>query len=424
MTHTKFVSKLLNLKGVKIKTLFFRKRNSELVICVKPHKNGCLCPNCNRRCKIVKQMKCREWKDIPVSGTQVFFNYSPKEIYCPTHGRIQENIPWASWSSRVTSRLEYLILVYSQNMTQGAASQMLNLASSTFSNLLHRIITRERQGHKIRTLNVIGVDEISYSKGKKFCTIVYNLETSKVLWVGKGKGRETIDKFFTEELSEYQRNNIKKASCDLGEAYIGSIEKYCPNAILVLDKFHVVKLLHKAMDEVRLEEWRKVAKGEKKFFKGVRWLMFKHSNNRSKAETKNLNQLSQCNRRIHRAWVLKDEFANFWDYSYQKSANDFLNGWLKSAMRSRLEPLKRFVRTIRKHITKIQSYITTPITNATAEGLNRIMKIVKNRASGFHNLDAFSDLIFLCVGDVDIPAQIPKRFQTITMRDKYRRRKT
>jgi transposase len=342
----------------------------------------------------------------------IFF-YHPREILCPTHGRVQENILWAEAYARITYRLEYIILVYCQLMTQKAAAQLLHIAKSTLSDLLHRTIERLREGHRIRGLRSVGVDEISYCKGRKFATIVYDLERHCVVWVGKGKGRKTIDLFFQQELSAKQRSAITSASCDMSQAYIGAIKHHCPNAVLVLDHFHITKALLAAVDEVRKEEWRKADKSMKATFKGLRWLLFLHSSNRTKRHTRLLNQLKTGNRHIHRAWVLKDEFEQFWQYVYPGAAETFLKGWMTAALRSRLQPLREFVKTLKKHWEHVLAFINTPITNAVGEGINRIIKIVKNRASGYRTLDAFTDMIYLTVGDVNIPEQIPARFRTL-----------
>jgi transposase len=145
-------------------------------------------------------------------------------------------------------------------MTQKAAAEILQMASSTLSDLLHRIITRVRHGHKIRGLTTLGVDEVSYCKGRKFATLVYDLDRSRVLWVGQGKGRETIDRFFNECLSVGQKARISWASCDMSRAYTEAIKHHCPNATLVIDRFHVVKALNEAVDEVRKEQWHALEK--------------------------------------------------------------------------------------------------------------------------------------------------------------------
>jgi len=414
MTVNKFIRKLFNLKDLFVNDFQFKARDKELILWVRPYKNGCRCPQCKRRGRIIRTMDTpRKWRDIPACRWSVFFYYSPREIMCPTHGRVQEEIPWAETYSRITYRFEYIMLVYCQLMTQKAAARILHIPKATLSDMLHRVIARLRDGHRIRGLKTIGIDEISYSKGHKYATIVYDIDRSCVVWAGPGKGRDSIDDFFNNNLSKYQKNNIKWATCDMSRAYIGAIEDHCPNATLVLDRFHIAKALNDAVDEVRKEQWRIADPDERKALKGLRWLLFKHSSNRSKKDSRTLNALSKGNRRIHRAWVLKDEFEQFWEYKAQWAAERFLKHWMTAALKSRLEPMRDFVKTLKKHQHRILPFISTRLTNAIAEGLNRIIRIIKNRASGFRSLPAFIDMIFLTVGDVDLPAQIPNKYRTL-----------
>jgi transposase len=414
VSNPKLLYKILRLKGMKITCFEFRNRNKELHLTVKPYKNGCRCPACGRRGRIVRQTSTfRCWEDLTLIGMKVLLWYAPKEIDCPTHGRVQEEIPWAPAYSRITYRLEWRLCALCQIMTQKAAAEILKMAQSTLSDLLHRIINRVRDGHKIRGLKTVGVDEISYCKGRKFATIVYDLDRARVLWIGMGKGRETIDRFFNEFLSKGQKARIQWASCDMSRAYIGAIKHHCFNASLVIDRFHLVKALNAAVDEVRKEEWRALDTEGRKAIKGLRWLLAMRADNRTKGNTRFLNSLRNGNRRIHRAWVLKDEFEQFWNYRYRGSAEKFLKRWITAALRSRIPSLRTFVNTLRDHLDNVLTFIDRNLTNAVGEGLNRIIKIVKNRASGYRNLDSFADMIYLTVGDLDISAQIPSNLRTL-----------
>ena len=188
MTAYKLIGKLLKFKGFRCVGLAFR-RGGRLDVLVKPFKNGCRCPECGRRCKIVRQRaEPRYWRDIPVGPWSVWLMYWPREIHCATHGRVSERLPWADAESRVTYRLEYLMLRYCQIMSQKAAAKLLRLPASTLSDLLHRLIRRLRDGHRIRGLKTIGIDEVSYHKGHKYATLVYDLDRSCVVWIGQGKG--------------------------------------------------------------------------------------------------------------------------------------------------------------------------------------------------------------------------------------------
>lgn len=410
-----FIAKLFQFKRyLKVTSFEFTNYNKILHILVKPYKNGCCCNACGRRCKIVGFAKeSRSWRDIPIHGIEVWLDYHPREVHCPTHGRVQENIPWAEDQARVTYRFEYALLRFAQQMTQKAGAQLLKIPKSTFSDLLHRIVTRVRSGHKIRGLTVLGVDEIGYCRGHKYATIVYDLERSKVVWIGAGKGSATFEHFLKNHLSEYQRQQIKYACCDMARAYTSVIKRCLTSTTLIIDRFHVVKALNEAMDEVRKDEWRQVGKSKKLALKGLRWILFRNSSTRRKGETRTINKLKRGNNRIYRAWLLKDEFEHFWGYQYVGSARKFLKDWSRRALLSRLEPMRKFVATLREHQEYILPYLETGITNAKGEGINRVLQMVKQRAAGFLNLDAFSDLIYLVIGDLDIPAQIPKRFRTI-----------
>lgn len=414
MTTNKTIAKLLKFKELKVTGIEF-KQNSELKIEVKPFKNGARCCECGRRGKIVRvRSEYRQWRDIPVGGWSVFLIYAPREIHCATHGRVEERLPWADKYSRVSYRYEYLMLRYCQMMTQKSAAELLHVSSSTLSDQLHSSIKRIREGHRIRGMKSIGIDEISYHKNHKYATLVYDLDRSVVVWVGEGKGRETIDEFFTTQLSEYQKGQIETGCCDMSAAYIGAIKTHCPNATLVIDRFHLVKALNEAVDEVRKQQWREANTDERKTLKGLRWLLYRHSSSRTKKHTRALNALERGNQRIYRAWRLKDEFEAFWNYNASWAGVRFLDSWIKRVMRSRLDPMKKFARTLRKHYHGVVAYIETDgLTNAVGEGLNRVVKIVKNRASGFRTLDAFADMIYLTVGDLDIPAQIPTKFRTL-----------
>jgi transposase len=265
----------------------------------------------------------------------------------------------------------------------------------------------------VRGLKSIGVDEISYKKRHRYATLVYDLDRARVVWVGAGKGRDTIDRFFNQALSAGQKERIRWASSDMSLAYTEAIKAHCPKATLVIDRFHVVKALNEAVDEVRKEQWRELGTEKRKAIKGLRWLLGRSPATRTKADTRQLHQLARGNRRIYRAWLLKDEFEHFWSYRYVGSAKAFLKRWMTAALKSRLPSMRDFVNTLRQHSANILTYVERSLTNAVAEGINRIVKIAKNRASGFRGLHNFADMIYLIVGDLDIPEQIPSNLKTL-----------
>ena len=169
MTAMKFVSKLFKFKGFGAVDVCFEGHGEEaaVVVAVQPHNNGCRCPQCGRRSKIVRVMEPRRWRDVRICGRTVWLYHRPREIRCPTHGRHVEEVPWAAPSARVSYRFEYLLLTYCQWMPQVVAARLLGLAPSTLSDQLHRLIERRVTGHRIGALTTLGIDEVSYAKGHK-----------------------------------------------------------------------------------------------------------------------------------------------------------------------------------------------------------------------------------------------------------------
>jgi transposase len=312
--------------------------------------------------------------------------------------------------ARNTLRLECQLLRLCKVLPQKEAAAQLGLAPSTVARMLHSSIERLREVHKIRGLKNIGIDEISYKKNHCYLTIVYDLDRNCVVWAGKGKARETIDRFFTDVLSEGQRKRIQFACCDMSKTYIGAIEHHLPNATLVLDRFHIIKALNEAVDEVRKQRWRIADADTRAELKGLRFILLKNKKNRSQAERKFLADLERADRRIFRACTLKDELSHFWTYKHASNAEKFLKKWCMRALLSRIEPVRRFVKTLRDHWDGVFASVSG-ITNAAAEGINRVLKMAKNRASGFRSPENYINIIYLVAGDLDIPAQIPRKNQ-------------
>ena len=319
--------------------------------------------------------------------------------------------PWASPKARHTLRLEYEVLRLCRTTTQKEAAATLGLPTSTVADILHRSVERLREGHRIRGLKRIGIDEISYRRGHRYLTVVYDLERHHVVWVGRGRARDTIDRFFREHMSPGQRSRVEVACCDMSPTYIGAIRDHLPGARLVLDRFHVIKALNEAVDEVRKELWRSLDRAGRKELKGLRFILLKNAANRTDAERRALASIARSHRRLHRATVLKDELSLLWESEGPAAAERFLKRWCKSALLSRNEPIRRFVATVKNHWDGILASICG-VTNAVAEGLNRVIRMVKNRASGYRGTDNFSNMIYLVVGDLDLPAQIGRENRT------------
>ena len=225
----------------------------------------------------------------------------PRGIECPTLGRVHEQILTAARYARNTYQLQWRISMFSHAMTQKAGTEVLRMPRSTLSGLPHRGITARRDGHRTGGRIRLEADEISYCKGRKFTTLLYHLEHATAMWVGARQGCATVDPCFSEASSKYQRYKIHWAGCDISPAYTDAIKHHCPNATLVIDRFHLTKPLNDGIDAVHKEKWRILPGEQHKAIKGLRCHLYRPPGTHTKGRTPALTRLRHSNRRVHRA---------------------------------------------------------------------------------------------------------------------------
>jgi transposase len=205
--------------------------------------------------------------------------------------------------------------------------------------------------HRTRPpVHVIGIDEVSRRKGQVYLTVVYDLERRVLLWVGDDRTEEAVRPFFTKEMGTRRCHTLRVICMDMWAAYANLVKEHAPQAQILFDRFHIVKHLNEAVEEVRRSEMRRLSQKEKVPFKRSRWLLLKNPWNLSDDQKERLSTLVRWNAPIVRAYYLKEAFQLFWDYRQPKRAGDHLEKWMRSAMRSRLEPFKKFVRMLRGHL--------------------------------------------------------------------------
>jgi transposase len=186
--------------------------------------------------------------------------------------------------------------------------------------------------------------------GVKCLTVVYDLERRVLLWVGEERTEEAVRKFFTEEMGRRRCPTLRVVCLDMWAPYAKLVKDHAPQAQLLFDRFHIVKHLNEAVDTVRRQLWRSVTSKEKVAVKGTRWLLLKNPWNLNDERKERLPTLVRWSTPLVRAWYLKEAFQLFWGYKQPKRAQNFLETWMRSAMRSRLEPFKNFVAMLRSHL--------------------------------------------------------------------------
>jgi transposase len=262
-------------------------------------------------------------------------------------------------------------------------------------------VQRGLKARKWKPLRVIGIDEVSRSKGQRYLTLVYDLERGRLVWAGEGRDTETMKKFFVW-LGPRRGRSIQVVSCDMWKPYLNATEENLPQATIVFDRFHVVQHLNRAVDDVRRATWRELQGDEKKAFKRTRWLWLKNPWNLLRKERRRLSTLCRKNLPIVRAYYLKEAFQRFWDYLSEGWARPYLRQWLWWASHCRLEPFKRFARMIRNHLEGIFAWTRLRVSNGALEGMNNKVKVVSHRAYGYRKVDTYIDAIWHCCGGLPL----------------------
>jgi transposase len=319
-----------------------------------------------------------------------------------------EQLPWCVGRTGFTEPFEELVAYLAQITDKTAVTKLMGISWATVGDIVERVVARKLDGDRLDELEVIGVDEFSYRKRHRYVTVVVDHQQARIVWAAEGRSAKTLGSFF-ELLGDDRRSRILGATIDIAGGYIKAIRQWLPNAAIIFDRFHVQRLASDAVDEVRREEVRRQAgDGEKsRSIKKSRFALLKSPWNLTRRERDKLCDIQRTNKRLYRAYLLKETLAKALDYVQAGRAEKALNEWLSWAARSRLAPFKRVARTIRKHKEGILEYIRSRFTNAVVEGFNNRIRMVARRAFGYHSASALMAMMFLCCGGITLEPPLP-----------------
>jgi transposase len=256
-------------------------------------------------------------------------------------------------------------------------------------------------------LRAIGVDEIAYGTGHHYLTLVYQIEAgcTRLLWVGEERTKAAFQKFF-DLIGAPLAQGIEFVCSDMWKPYLDLIRQHCTGALNILDRFHIVAKLNLAIDEVRAAEARQLIKdGYEPVLKKSRWCLLKRPENLTDSQRIRLRDVLRYNLRSVRAYLLKEYFQHFWDYDSPTWAGKFLDQWCDQVMRSRIDPLKKFVRTVRNHRDLLLNYFRArkAFSSGVIEGLNNKAKLTMRKAYGFRTFKATELALYHVLGKLPEP---------------------
>jgi transposase len=334
------------------------------------------CGKCGRPGKYRDTRPERQFKHVPIWGIPVELSYSPRRVSC-THceGTYVESIPWAAGKRRLTAAFACYLATWARLLPWLEVARLFRCAWGTVASAVHFVVKHGLENRDLSGVTHIGIDEISRKKGHEYLTTVYDLKTRKLIWSGDGRTQETLRQFF-DFFGPKRANRLQGICCDMWMPYIKVIDEKAPNAILVFDKFHIIRHLMQAVDQVRRDEIRDKGKEHKILMKNTRYIWLKNPWNLTEKQSDRLGSLEKLNLKINRAYLLKESFRNFWSYKTMGWASKYLKKWFWWATHSRLKPMRDFAWMIRRHEDNILSYFKLPIHNGTVEGLNNKAKVV------------------------------------------------
>ena len=345
------------------------------------------CSICAKPARGYDHLPQRSFEFIPMWGFAVVLLYCMRRVECGSCGVKVEQVPWGAGKHTLTNAYMLYLAHWARKLSWQETAVSFHTSWEKVCQAVEYVVQWGLAHRDLKAVKAIGVDEIAYGRGHQYLTLVYQIETgcTRLLWVGKERTIESFERFFTM-LGPELVAKIEFVCSDMWKPYLTLIAKHCTNALNILDRFHVVAKINVALDHVRADEARRMAReGYEPALKKSRWCLLKRPENLTDKQRIRLRDLLRYNLQSARAYLLKEEFQQLWGYTSPVWAGKFLDQWCTKAMRSRIEPVKKFVRTVRNHRELLLNYFRArkQFSSGVVEGLNNKAKVTMRKAYGY-----------------------------------------
>jgi len=328
----------------------------------------------------------REVRDLACFEFRTTVAIELYRIRCPECGIKTERVEQLPSKAPFSKRFEEMVGQACESASARQVARRFSLAESTVRAMDLRYLQRWTAARRKPALRQMGVDEIHLGKQQKFVTVVSNLETGEPLWFGRERKKETLDQFFQDQLSVGQRRRIEAACVDMWEPYRQSIEQWTSRCRIVYDKFHILQHANAAVDEVRRAEFFRQGVKKRGLIKGKRWLLLSRWKNLVSKQRGELNRLFQLNRRVFKAYLLKESLERLWDYRYEGAMLNYLQKWMDQLKWQRLRPFEKLADMLLNHLEGILNYCRMKVPMGVVEAVNGNIKSLLRRGRGYSNL--------------------------------------
>lgn len=358
-----------------------------VIFTVKPDPCSLTCPVCRSRDILYHGSTYRMWREVPIGPRPVFIQMGIPRIECRECSAIRQvKVRFADERRTYTRAFERYALGLSRYMTILDVARHLNVGWDLIKDIQKRYLHKRFSRPKLSALSQIAIDEISIGKGQKYLTVVLDLDTGAVVFVGDGNGAEALQPFWRR--LKRSRTHIEAVAMDMSKAYIRAVTESLPAAMIVFDHFHVIKLFNDKLQEFRRQLFNKAqSEMEKKVIKGTRWLLLKNPENlvEERNEPQRLQKALELNQPLATVYYMKEDLRQLWSQKTKKRSARFLADWIARARVSGISMLEKFADTLQTHRDGILAYYDYPISTGPLEGTNNKIKTMKRQAYGFRD---------------------------------------
>jgi transposase len=360
------------------------------------------CSICGKRFRPKDTLKERRWSHVSLWGIPVFLYYSPRRINCPEHGVKVAKIPWNMGKRPLSFPLITVLAFWSRLLPWDQVGRLFNVSWNTVRAAVEAAVEYGRTQEDYKGVRIIGIDEISRKRGHTYHTNVYDLDRKRLIWSGAHRDKDSLRRFF-QWWGEERTASIEGVCCDMWQHYIDVIHEYCKEAVVVFDKFHIVRHLIEAVDKVRRMEAKALSEVDSEVLKGTRYIWLKNPWNLTDKQKLRLGDLLKMNLKVIKAYLLKELFRKLWSYQRKGWAARYLKQWFWWATHSRIKPLRDFAWMLRNHEEGILAYFNLRIDNGLVEAMNNNAKAISHRARGYRTETTFSLALIHGLGKLQLP---------------------
>lgn len=352
------------------------------------------CPHCNEGNCPVHDTRERQWRHLDFFQYETYIHSRVPRVNCPQCGIRQVEVPWARPGTGFTLLFEMLVLQLSREMTISAIADLTRVYPNRIWRILDHYVERARKDVDLSEFHVLGIDEFSVSKGHSYVTAFSDIEASRVLYLAGTRRKEVVGEF-AKDLKDrgVEPGVVDWVCCDMWDPYLYGIETYLPQASVVFDRFHIMKMMNAALEKVRWAEQK-----DTRMLKKTRFLWLKNPLKLTEQQTVKLGDLTKLDLKTARAYRIKLALARFWEITFPSDAERYLKQWYFWATHSRLEPVIAVAKAIKRSWQGVLNYTNSRITNGVVEGLNSKIKTAMKRAYGFKSLNYLRTIVYLVAG--------------------------